>query len=370
MSNKINSKLPLYRRGKKNQISLRKTFDGKQRWVALKTESVREAENLSRRFIKTEGIHGFEFANEELNGKAKPVREGEKVDLNRIKQLYDEYNQHLPTHRTKEVSRKSYIAALSKMLKSANIDFIEEIDPFKLYAGWRSANPNQADITFYAEVRKCSSLFKGKALAFYKSKGFSITNPFAAVETPKVIIERYEPMDRALYKKICACEGLSSSQAMIVKLAAMLGLRRGEIQMAQKSWLTDSAFRIPDRLGGWIPKSGVGRKIPLLRDFKAMFDSLRGQSESPFLIVGTEKKSGDRLKPELAFVVQWLRNLGVDDRKPLHLLRKEAGSLMATNHPQTIFAAKEFLGHSSVTTTEKHYAHLVDPVPYDPFQYV
>lgn len=74
-------------------------------------------------------------------------------------------------------------------------------------------------------------------------------------------------------------------------------------------------------------------------DFIELLVSLREDSGSAFLVSGSGTNIGDRLKLDLAFVVQWLRNLGIDDRKPLHLLRKEAGSVIATDHPQTRFGA-------------------------------
>lgn len=371
MSSKINSKLPLYRRGKKKNISLRASFDGKQRWVALKTESVREAEDLARRFIKTVGLHGYEFAREELYGRAISARNDGKVDFVRVQNLYDQYNGSQPDVKTKEVSRKSYIKALKKMLDCTKVSYVDDVNPDTLYQSWKFAYPSQSKDTYYTEIRKCNSLFKPKALAFYKRRGFPMINPFADVELPKLDVSRYIPLQpRSLYTKITECEGLSPSQAMIVKLAAMLGLRRGEIQIAQKSWVTDTAIIMPDKFGDWTPKGGQGRTMHVDSEFIELLLSLRGGSNSEFLVPANATNLGDRLKPDLAFVCQWLRNLGINDRKPLHLLRKEAGSMIATHHPQTIFAAKEWLGHASVTTTEKHYAHLIETNPYNPLDYV
>ena len=371
MDSKITSKLPLYRRGKKNKISLRATFDGKQKWVALGTTLVREAESLARRFIQTEGIHGFEYAKEELYGKAIPSTKDGKVDFARIQELYDQYSGSQPDVRTKESSRKSYIKALKKMLDCTKVSYLNGINPDTLYLSWKSAYPTQSQDTYYTEIRKCNSLFKPKALAFYNRRGFPMTNPFADVELPKLDVSRYISLQpRSLYTEITQCKGLSSSQAMIVKLASMLGLRRGEIQIAQKSWVTDTAMIIPDKFGDWTPKGGRGRTMHVDSKFLELLLSLRGDSRSDFLVPGSGTNIADRLKPDLTFVCQWLRNLGIHDRKPLHLLRKEAGSVIATNHPQTIFAAKEWLGHASVTTTEKHYAHLVKTEPYNPLDYV
>lgn len=51
---------------------------------------------------------------------------------------------------------------------------------------------------------------------------------------------------------------------------------------------------------------------------------------------------------------EWLRQHGVTTNKPLHTLRKELGALVTTKHG--IFAAKDMLRHSDISTTARHYA--------------
>jgi len=48
----------------------------------------------------------------------------------------------------------------------------------------------------------------------------------------------------------------------------------------------------------------------------------------------------------------------VKAQKPLHELRKELGALITTKYG--IFAAKEVLRHSHISTTAKHYAEQKD----------
>lgn len=177
---------------------------------------MRGGETLARRFHQTEANHGYEFAKEELGGKATLARKGSKVDFDQVKCLYEQCNDSLPDQKTTEGSRKAYISALAKMLDCTKVSYLEDINPDTLYQSWKSAYPTQVEDTYYTEIRKCNALFKAKAFCFYKRRGFSIVNPFADVELPKLNIRRYIPMQRAPYSKIVACEGLSSSQAMIV----------------------------------------------------------------------------------------------------------------------------------------------------------
>jgi integrase len=53
-------------------------------------------------------------------------------------------------------------------------------------------------------------------------------------------------------------------------------------------------------------------------------------------------------------LVKWLRVHGVNTQKPLHTLRKEAGSLICEEHG--LFASSRFLRHADVAITAQHYA--------------
>ena len=76
-------------------------------------------------------------------------------------------------------------------------------------------------------------------------------------------------------------------------------------------------------------------------------------------------RSGERGKPTLKALADWLRQNGFDVRNPVHTLRKAYGALVATNHG--LYAAKEYLGHSTIKVTEQHYAALLDRPTVDLF---
>jgi integrase len=52
-------------------------------------------------------------------------------------------------------------------------------------------------------------------------------------------------------------------------------------------------------------------------------------------------------------LADWLRAQGMEERKYLHTLRKEFGSLVAQEHG--IYAASRALRHSDIQVTAKHY---------------
>jgi integrase len=74
---------------------------------------------------------------------------------------------------------------------------------------------------------------------------------------------------------------------------------------------------------------------------------------------------GQRYRCESVFdrLTQWLRKQGVEGAKPLHTLRKEAGSIIATK--AGIHAASRFLRHADIQVTSMHYADHKERVTVD-----
>jgi hypothetical protein len=63
--------------------------------------------------------------------------------------------------------------------------------------------------------------------------------------------------------------------------------------------------------------------------------------------------SGYRCTTVFKRVYAWLKAHGVQNRKPLHALRQECGSLVNLKHD--LITAKEMRRHSSVAVTAGHY---------------
>src|SRR5262249_52359245 len=60
-----------------------------------------------------------------------------------------------------------------------------------------------------------------------------------------------------------------------------------------------------------------------------------------------------RCQPTFERLYAWLRGKGVDDKKPLHVLRKEFGSVINQKHG--LYAASAALRHRNISTTAGHY---------------
>ena len=67
-----------------------------------------------------------------------------------------------------------------------------------------------------------------------------------------------------------------------------------------------------------------------------------------------------RCKTHINVLIGWLRKNGVRVTKPIHELRKEIGSIIASD--EGIFAASHYLRHSDIRITSAIYADQRKPI--------
>lgn len=363
--------LPIQKRGNKGIFYLRKSFEGVgQKWVCLNTTEQRTAETRARRFITTADTKGFEEAKRELEGVATPASistpaTSDKLTYERIEELYVEFCE-CSANPVGEQSRKSYLSALKRVMEWCGAATVEAIDTDQALKGWRKEHPTQELTSYNSRIRQAKSVFKKPALKFYSKKGFEVRNPFDGMEFQKTKTDCYSPLSEKIRNAVWEGSGLDNTQKLVIRLALGAGLRAGEITAARLSWLCSDGKR------HWIevrkeedyqPKDKETRQIPITKDYHNDLLKLRGNSSSPYLVPNGSNVA-KRLKKTLEKVTFWLQQQGIDDTHPIHVLRKEFGSLVATHHD--IFVASKLLGHSSVQVTEAHYASLVRIPTIDP----
>ena len=150
-------------------------------------------------------------------------------------------------------------------------------------------------------------------------------------------------------------------QFKIFLLAAFGGLRRNEIDklLWEQVDVKNGTIEIRETQH-FKPKSeesnGLINIEAEVADLLAGF--LKG-TKGPFVIHGAsdniEHKSPQWYRGQRHFkgLMAWLKKQGVNDLKPLHVLRKEAGSLV--NGTMGLYAASRFLRHGDVRVTAEHY---------------
>jgi integrase len=106
--------------------------------------------------------------------------------------------------------------------------------------------------------------------------------------------------------------------------------------------------------------------------------------ESPLMPKPDARTPVWRCKDTFTELLAWLRGKGVNDRKPIHTLRKEAGTILIRQGAGIEYVAK-YLRHSDIKVTLKHYSDLtqnrtavdlgallppVEPVKFPPLEVV
>lgn len=150
-------------------------------------------------------------------------------------------------------------------------------------------------------------------------------------------------------------------QFKIFLLATYGGLRRNEIDklLWEQVDFENGSVEIRETQH-FRPKSEDSRgRIELEAEVVQVLSELRKTSAGLFVIAasgaGRKTKAAQwyRAKNHFDGLIEWLRMKGVDDDKPLHVLRKEAGSLVCSS--LGLHAASRFLRHSDIRVTAEHY---------------
>lgn len=155
--------------------------------------------------------------------------------------------------------------------------------------------------------------------------------------------------------------GSRTEQFKIFLLAAFGGLRRNEIDklLWEQVDLEKGIIEIKET-SHFKPKSEDSRGlIEIEPEVAAQLARMKKLSKQPFVIAASagagKSKSVQwyRSQRHIDGLLAWLRSKGVTDPKPLHVLRKEAGSLVCG--ALGLHAASRFLRHADVRVTAEHY---------------
>jgi integrase len=158
-----------------------------------------------------------------------------------------------------------------------------------------------------------------------------------------------------------ARQELPLPQYKIFTLALIFGLRRREIDSLQWSALDLDAgiLRIAVTDEAQLKSVSSAADLPMPDHARSLFRDWQSRSTSRFVIESLlEPKTNShwyRMRCACHFdqLNRWLRAHGVTSSKPLHMLRKEYGSLLCDQYG--IAVAKVALRHARIETTSAHY---------------
>ena len=87
---------------------------------------------------------------------------------------------------------------------------------------------------------------------------------------------------------------------------------------------------------------------------------MRAGMSSVRITITKLKARGYRCEATQKVLIHWLRKNGVPGLRPIHTMRKEIGSIIASR--DGIFKASRYLRHSDIGITSKLYADVKTPV--------
>ena len=232
------------------------------------------------------------------------------------------------------------------------------------------ASEQQVRNSIWSTVRQSRSIFSRKYLHWFEDLALPRLDEFRA---QGVLAPRRRgdprPLDEAAIaamfadSKRLAIDDPSCYVAFI--LFALLGMRNSEIRHARKGWLrrngTGWVLDIIDRPEENFFCKGYERHVPVGPEIVNLLEQYYKQSpDGDFLLPAAHKTERTDIVDRRH--AQWAGQFIKGYIKTSYELRRYAGSLILKK-TGSIVAAKKFLGHSSVSTTERYYAYMLGDLP-------
>ncbi len=229
-----------------------------------------------------------------------------------------------------------------------------------------STTKKKAITTVNSIIRNSKALISKKLLPFLEQEiELPTPLPFEGVTMEKPPSSRYHSKIDAKTILKLAHQNLKDQEPesyKMILLALVCGLRVSEID-----YLLWDAFDfstglliIEDTEYHQLKSEDSAGEIALSEDMKRIFKDFQKQASGEFVIEsrGTLDRSKTtrsyRCRGAIETLKKWLRANGVHAQKPIHELRKEIGSIIASE--EGIFASSRYLRHSDIRITSSIYA--------------
>jgi integrase len=225
----------------------------------------------------------------------------------------------------------------------------------------------RAVVTVNSLIRNAKALLGKKILPFLEQRlVIPRPLPFDGVGFEKSPSMRYVSKMDAYAILARAKEEIADSDREAFKvllLALVCGLRRSEIDhlLWRAFDFSRSLLRIENSEHHQLKSEDSAGEIDLDLGTAALFKGYRACNPKSLFVIESPNPSRStsasrcyRCNAVFERVNAWLREQGVENAKPLHTLRKEIGSIIASE--QGIFEASRYLRHSDIRITSSIYA--------------
>ena len=226
------------------------------------------------------------------------------------------------------------------------------------------ARARAARITANATLRNAKALFSKRVMKFIELRLDPL--PFSDVQFfPRESMRYHSKLDPTAIMRAASQELAEHDPGAFLALVLALGagLRRGEIDRLLWRQIDCAAGIIHVEIteAGSLKTPGSMGQVHIDETLASVLQGFKARATSEYVIEAPEgEKSSQswsrqyRCQGVFDRLVKWLREHGIESRSPLHTLRKEAGSIIATK--SGIFAASRFLRHADLQVTAMHYA--------------
>lgn len=230
---------------------------------------------------------------------------------------------------------------------------------------------NSAAVSFNALLRNSKALLSKKLRPFIE-KEFTLPQPlwFEGVPREKEPSLRYHSRIDAGQILAAAHLELAVEQPEVFKallLTLACGLRRSEADalLWRQFDFDTGTLSIADTEHKALKSADSAGVIGLDAELVAMLRGYGARAKGEFVLEAMPRRrpaAKRKYRADVHFeaLLQWLRTKGVPGIRPIHTMRKEIGSIIASR--EGIFAASRFLRHSDIGITSRLYADSKKPV--------
>jgi integrase len=224
----------------------------------------------------------------------------------------------------------------------------------------------RAVVTVNSLIRNAKALFGKKILPFIEQESpLPRPLPFDGVSLEKPPSMRYVSKIDPYAILASAKEEFAETDPEAFKvmiLALVCGMRRSEIDnlLWRAFDFQNSILRIESSEFHQLKSEDSAGVIDLDSDTVTLFRGYRARNPKSVFVIESPNPPRNSMKArcyrcDAVFkrVLTWLRAKGVENTKPLHTLRKEIGSIIASEHG--IFEASRYLRHSDIRITSAIY---------------
>jgi integrase len=267
----------------------------------------------------------------------------------------------------KKINAIRLVAITPAKLQEWRVRFIKRVtNPAARASATRSSN---------SYLRCARSLFSPKIVRFVAERlELPDPLPFSGIKIDRPRAPKYQgriDVPLLITAALNELRETDSDAYLVLLLAIGAGLRKGEIDSLRWQQIdfrrqtirievsehgdlkTDESaaeVEIDDALTNELRAYMPGRKIPFVI----------GSPRGPRVHFGGQYY---RCQPVFERLYAWLRAKGIDDKKPLHVLRKEFGSIINQRHG--LYAASAALRHRNIATTAGHYVANKSPIMFE-----